>query len=422
MKLVLDTRLFIYGGLALFIMIASAGAYPQAGRVGFFYVGTVAFAILSMLYSKRIQINREAFISWMIFLVIFLVLLALRGEWFSNGMQNRVLVKLFIVFLVMLAWSALSPQEVIGIYIKVFNVLLMLSLPCLLLAYINYNIYTPIAFTGKYSSVNTTYYYTFDVTIRTLFGLHFIKAADVGTGIFRNQGIFWEPGVFSFFITWFYVLKNCYLKDKKLNGLYYLVEITTVSAAGIIIFLAAVFYVKVLHGKTVKRIRDFFLMLVMLVAIIMLLILNENGIEQFLRFWGGIFGRDFYNEASAISRWRDFYYGIMASMDKIWWGQGWDFSNYNAVLRIQANTGKAGEWGGITNSVVAVLYKYGIFFWMFYMWLLWRWSIRISEGSMWGLFLFLIFTATLMHEPLDSSIIILSFLLSPLPFAHAKKR
>lgn len=421
MKLILDTRLFFYGGLALFVLIASAGAYPQAGRVAFFYGGTVAFAALSILYSRSFRINREVFVSWGYLLGIFLVLLALRGEWFTNSMENRVLIKLWIVLLVVIAWSAMPLQEAISIYIKVFNFLLMLSLPCLLLAYINHNAFSPIAFTGKYSNVNTTYYYNFDVTVRTLFGLHFIKTADIGSGIFRNQGIFWEPGVFSFLITWFYVLKNCFLKDKKLNWLYYLVEATTISAAGIIIFMAAVFYVKVLHGKQVRRIRDFFLMLMIFVTVIILFVLNENGIEEFLRFWGGIFGRDFYNEASAISRWRDFYYGIMSSLDKIWFGQGWDFNNYNAVLRIEANTGKAGEWGGITNSVVAVLYKYGIFFWIFYMGLLWRWSMRIAEGSMWGLFLFLIFTATLMHEPLDSSIIVLSFLVSPVPLVHSRK-
>lgn len=420
MKININIRNFFYIGLAFFVLVTSAGAYPQAGRVTSFYVGTIIFSMATIFYSQKPQIKKEAFISWVILMIIFIALLALRGEWFYNGMQNRVLLKLIIVLFVIAAWSSISHEEMIGFYIKVFNFLLAVSIPCLILAYVNHNFFSPIAFTGKYSSVNTLYFYNNDVTVRSFFGIHFIKAADITSGIFRNQGIFWEPGVFSFFITWFYILKNCYLRDQKLNWLYYLVELTTISAAGIMIFLGAVFYVKLLHGKSVSRFRSLFIMTSVIISAFVLLVLNENGIEQLLRFWGSIFGRDFYNEASAITRWRDFYYGLMSAMDKIWWGQGWDYSNYNAILRLEANSGKAGEWGGITNSIVAVLYKYGIFFWLFYMWLLWRWSIRIARESAWVFVLFLIFIGTLMHEPLDSSIIIMSFLIYPVPVTAIK--
>lgn len=413
MQITVNARFFFFGSLALFVLIASGGAYPQVGRVEVFYLAVLVFSVASILFAQRTLITKEAFVSWSVLTGLFVILLAIRGDWLSNGMQNRVLVKLIMVLLVVMAFSTMSQREAIGIYIRVFNFLLKLSIVCLGIAYFDHNLFSPVAFSGKYSNINTVYLYNVDLTVKTFFGIHFIKAADIPGGIFRNQGIFWEPGVLSFFITWFYVLKNCYLKDKKLNGLYCFVEATTLSAAGIMIFMLAVIYVHFLHGKSMRSMRDLFVMIAVFLIIIFLFVVNENGIQALLRVWGGIFGRDFYNEASAITRWRDFYYGMMSAMDAPLWGHGWDYTYYSDVLRQEANFRKVTEWGGISNSIVAVFYRHGIFFWLLYMALLWRWSIRLSDGSPWGFFLFLVFAATLMHEPLDSSIIVMSFLVYP---------
>ena len=405
--------------LFLCLVIASGGAYTQLGMGEYFFGAVAILSLLIAAYYGIHYISKEAMISSLVVILLFVLLMILRGEGFVNQLENRVVMKLVLVLLLIAVFSIHSYKENMFLLIEVFAFICKLGVIGWVIANVFPQLFSPVEFSGKFSNVNIYASYS-DLTISQLFGVAFYRNAELGRFLFRNQGLFWEPGVFSFFICLIYVICNSYLHEKKYNLLFIVAELTTQSMGGLVLFAFMVTAIWSLETTNQKLGKRYLAVLLAFMGVAVIIAYSPAALQITLEAWGKIFGRDLYNDSSAFSRFNDGYYGLVASLDRLFLGQGWDYENFGRVLNVEAHGGKGMEWGGISNGIVSVLYRNGLFYALLYYWMLWRLSYRLADKR--GVaFIFIGLAALLMHEPLDHSLLILLLLLYPPPEADASK-
>jgi hypothetical protein len=225
---------------------------------------------------------------------------------------------------------------------------------------------------------------------------------------YRNQSIFWEPGVYCVIITTVYIIKVFYLKQKKQIFWYVVTIVTTFSMGGVTIFFLLIVAKFFLSGSD-KQFTEKLPALALLVGIPLFAIVDfvysySTDIELII---GAIFQRNLKSDTSVNTRYQDFYYGFLASKNNLWFGHGQNFSDYYKVTSEAINSSKESYNGGITNSVISILYCYGIFYLVLYLAFIFQSVKTLTSNSRYALLVLFAFIGLQMLEPLHFAIFIL---------------
>jgi hypothetical protein len=141
-------------------------------------------------------------------------------------------------------------------------------------------------------------------------------------------------------------------------------------------------------------------------SLIVFLVFNQSFILHIVE---SLFRRSIDSDSSIQLRYYDFYYGLVSALQHPWLGVGMDFYHYNEVLTDSTGINKSSYSGGMTNSIISIFYRYGIFYAGFYLLCLYRYSKYIASGFHY--FIFIIMVLMLMHEPLDMTVTVLFFII-----------
>lgn len=400
--------------LIYFLSLAgSGGAYVILGYTEFFYAMIFVCLCVHLLTKSYIRYYNESFLIGLLAILLFLFAMFMRGEAVLYRDNLNIILKFFVVVLFSIAISSGQHENHFRIAKFIFEILTTIGLIVWILAniiplfrYFFIEIY-PYGLGNYYQSI-----FECDLSYKTLFGMYFYKTCDLYKfGFIRNHGIYWEPGVNGSFTIIFYILKRFYLQEKSGYYLYGINIFSTFSVGAILIMIFLVITPWILFRRK-QYISYKKYVLIGSIALVLLGVTFVTAEQSLLEILSAIFGRDFQYDSSIRIRYYDFLYGIKAVWDDGFiWGLGSSFENYNYHLTIGAGLNKLAYGGGISNAIVSILYRYGLIFFSFYIYLIWNFSCKVSKSHQALIFITIILT--LMHEPLDMSLLILLLLFCP---------
>lgn len=230
----------------------------------------------------------------------------------------------------------------------------------------------------------------------TLFGVSFVRVSDqIRFGWFRNQSFFWEAGVFGVMISLAYVLNELTLNERRIRRVLFVGALSTRSMGALAILVPTAFYFY-LAGRS--RILGYTL-LAIAIAVVSVFVFYPGAIESAALL---LFGRSFSDDASLVVRVNDLFLGFKAAEDGLVFGRpSGDFDAYNDLLLEEHGYSK-GDEGGITNSLVTLVYKFGVPVAISYCYCLYSFSKSVSARAF--VLLFLVLVGLLMIEPLAFSV------------------
>jgi len=379
----------------------SGGAIIAIGWTTYFYI--IFLAILAgcfLLSRKRLKASAPALRNILIMGSFFTVLMLLRGESIAFQDNGTIILKfaILIVFSIYVATFFGTNELFFTSLVSVFEFLIKLSLATFVITNVVPSLLVNI---GPKTVLGDQF--------QTLFGIAYARSADfLKYKFYRNQSIFWEPGVFSVFIIITYMLKVFYLKNRKRMFWYILAIFSTLSMGGITIFMLMLVSRFLFAGST-KQFNEKLPALALLVGVPLFAIVDfiysySSDIELLA---GALFHRNLSSDTSVNTRYQDLYYGFLASKNKIWAGHGQDFTDFYNTTAAAINSSKESYNGGITNAIIAILFCYGIFFLCYYIYNMFKSSIELSSNSRYALIMFFTLIGALMLEPLHFSLAIL---------------
>lgn len=390
------------GFIIFLFLFMSGGIIVTLDYADYFYplfVGTLLVSMFPKL--RKLKLHKKALGEVLLFMVFFAVLIPIRGEPinFSNNLIILTKLAVTLIFIVYLHLVYLSVTEFFDQFVAVAEKLILLSLVTFVVG-------------------NITNSLTLNVTddTRSIAGIAFYRIADLNKfGFIRNQGIFWEPGVLGVVIILAYIVKTMFLSSKKNLWLYYTGVLSTFSFGAIIIFSLLFFSTSIMDLKR-RNPTAFFIILLPVVSLVFL-----SGLYpvESLTIVGKLLGRDFTTDTSASTRFIDLYYGVRSGLNAMWFGNGADFSNFYSLTLEELNKSKKSYEGGLTNSIVALFYCYGIFFFAFYLTRLWMFSMSFTKEK--RLFVFVALIGVLMLEPLSFSLLFL-FVVNSISFVNLQRK
>src|SRR6185437_515297 len=338
----------------LFLFI-SGGAIITIGTATYFYIlFTVILAGCFLLSRKRLKASAPSIRNILVLGSFFLVLIVLRGESLIFQDNGTIVLKFVILFIFSIYVTTFfdTNEAFFSKLVSVFEFLIKLSAATFIIMNI---------LPGLLVNVGAKNTITGD-QFQTLFGLAYARSADFEKyKFYRNQSIFWEPGVYGVMITTVYIIKVFYLKQKKGIFWYVAAAISTLSMGGITVFLLLLVAKFFLSGSD-KQFTEKLPALAIVVGLPLFAIFDfvysySSDIELLV---GAIFKRNLSTDTSVNTRYQDLYYGFLASKNNLWTGHGQDFTNYYKITTDALNTSKESYNGGITNSIISILYCYGI--------------------------------------------------------------
>jgi len=228
----------------------------------------------------------------------------------------------------------------------------------------------------------------------TFLGLSYFRDTDMMRfGLYRNQAFFWEAGVFGVFLIMAYIF-NYYHYRRYSPWIFYLAVASTFSVGACGILAALVIGQKLVKSFNLKKSLAF-----ASAGIIMFILIYSYPVEA-VGLVNAVFHRDILNDGSTMVRFYDLKMGLAAAWEKPFFGHGFDdYSLYQEMLETQLGYVRM---GGISNSLVDMLYKYGLFVTGLYIYLVLRFVRRNFNRDATVLFLALIML--LMFEPLAFSL------------------
>lgn len=394
-KIVIFILLFISGGAIVNIDNVADYFYP---------VYFVLLFVLLLTSKRKIKILKKTFWSVLVFLLLFILLIIIRNESFFFADNFNIIVKLVLLLLLSI-YVATFYEEAFDFYkelVNVFEFLLKLSF----VTFILINIFPFLLLNvGHKTPIGDQY--------QTFFGIAFTRLQDYHKyGFYRNQGVFWESGVYGVMTIIVYVIKRLYFGDKKNFKLYLIAVLSSFSLGSIIIFLLLILLRYILSGSQ-KQVESKLSLLSVLIALPLIVLFDifyyySSYIETFL---GIIFHRNLSNDSSINTRYQDLYYGFLASYDRFFVGHGRDFSSYYKLTLQELNKSKAFYDGGITNSIISTLYCYGIFYLILYFIHFANTSKTLAKNQPLSILVFFTLIGVLMVEPLQNSLLILFFIM-----------
>ncbi|RKT10543.1 hypothetical protein B0G69_7970 [Paraburkholderia sp. RAU2J] len=234
-----------------------------------------------------------------------------------------------------------------------------------------------------------------DAEYSTVFGLLYVRATDFERfAHYRNQGFFWEAGVYGVMLTLAYIY-NALMFRRRRNIVFLLAAATTQSmgALSILLPLAGFLYIYSRQPKLAK----------ILAATVVLLVLAAISLPSIIGdAFTVLFGRSVNNDASILVRINDLTLGLRAASDSLLLGRpSGDMDAYNALALDEFGYVKM-EDSGISNSLTSLVYKFGVPVALIYCAVLWR-RVRRDFGSV-APIVFGAWCGLLMIEPLGLSI------------------
>lgn len=243
------------------------------------------------------------------------------------------------------------------------------------------------------------------------FGLSFLEKISA-SGIPRMYGIFREPGVFASFIVFGLIIELFLLEQLNIKRVLVLsvAAILTFSTAAYVLMFVALggYFAKQVFGTTENKHRRYWVLLLLLTAVI-ILILAIMGVERVINV---VFNKLMGSNTSRDSRFGSFSANIRIFLLNPVFGKGWQYVEgnfaYHASLGIYQGTHN-------TNTLLKILALYGFLPFFFIIFFLFCFFKKESKSVIWGLFITLLWVATLSNE--DMSV---NFLLYLLPFYGIK--
>ncbi|MCT7525321.1 hypothetical protein N5T77_09705 [Aliarcobacter cryaerophilus] len=217
-----------------------------------------------------------------------------------------------------------------------------------------------------------------------------------GFNLYRNQGIFWEPGVFQLFLNILLFQALFKYKQYMIVLLSSLTILSTFSTVGILIMCTIFsFYfirTKIFNCKVISLVL---ISLVFVPLAFYFLYEKFNGLDSL----------------SASLRTYDLYIGSKIFLDNFLFGIGFNPEFYiKHQSEINQTFLKLNELRGNTNGIISVGFYFGIFGVLTYIYMLIKQSVFHNNQFL----VFLIFLLTLLSEPLPFTGFILLFILSGL--------
>jgi len=227
------------------------------------------------------------------------------------------------------------------------------------------------------------------INVHTLYYLfNYISKTNVEYfDIYRNQGMFWEPGVLQVFLNILVYLSLYIYKEKYIFILATLTVLSTFSTIGIFILTVLIlnFYLRKQKSSFLKKMS-----IVLTILIPIIIILYINIMEKF--YGSGIH--------SSGLRYLDFVFGLEVISKHPLLGIGFDPLKYkvlvnNSILNFTDLSSSIVLDRGNTNSFISIAIFFGIPVFLFTIYGLYFQKIFIQNKNL----LFLIISLTLISEP-----------------------
>lgn len=382
------------------ILLVSGGFLVVLDKSSLVYPVLLITALAGFVQKRHaLRVAPQTIFHFLGLLLLFSFLFLVRGEDLFFADNLNYCIKIVFAFLLIIYFSSYSTLELFSRYTLLFEKICALSL----IAFVITNIAPGMTFKVGETQLGNEF--------MSFFGISYFRSLDYAKyGFVRNQAFFWEPGVFGVFIAIFYMIKVYYLGAYKKLWIYYAAIISTMSMGGLLIF-SIIFchhkYKLYARGKNTDGVRAIVLVVFSVLIICASYFLADPNTA--LGIASKIFMRDLENDSSLYTRFYDLYYGTISSFDKILTGSGRDYSAFYELTRMEIGKSKEDYDGGITNSIVSMLYRYGIVFLSYYFYLLFRCGKTFAKKN--GPFVFSIMCLLLMLEPLSSSVFFFLILL-----------
>lgn len=391
--------------LVFLIFLASGGVAVALGLGWLLHLIVVVWILSISTISRKLTFPVRYLINAAALIILLIVTSLGRDEFGLDSNALVIIAKIMICVLLAAYFGSYSTYFIVVQMVKVFEAVMILSL----FMFFVMNLIPSMAFTVGKTSINEP--------INTIFWLGYFKQYDyLKYNLIRNQGVFWEPGAMGFFVVFFLILKIYIVKCRNRMYLYAITVCSTLSAGAIpllFLVLGNFYYMEVFRDRLISRSRVAVDAILLLLSVLLglLVMLGASNPDILLSILGAIFKRDFSTDSSTSVRAMDLVYGFRAALISPVFGHGNDYTDYYALTSSELNVSKDAYDGGITNSIIQLFYKYGALFAIYYICLLYRFVRKLSKKSC--VFLTIIFTLMLMHEPLHFSLIVLYFLLLP---------
>lgn len=347
-------------------------------HVGFFtptYVFTLTFVLIFLLYKGSFN-KKELFLFLFTFLlsIVFFILNFLFSKSTDFKDYAIVLMQVLLSLLIILAFKLTNADLKYHIY-RVLKLILIVSLIGFFLS--PFNLGKPVDFSGYIANtIFYLFYYFAEINIGPLL-------------LYRNQGIFWEPGLLAIYANIFLFLSIHFFKSKKNIALAFICIISSFSTTGIFMMIVQIAFLS--KGRK-------FTLLQKTATIATLIPIIVLGVYSFL-------GKKTESEERELSsygmRTFDLYSGSMVAINHPIFGVGLNKTSFiierDKFLppEIELIYEKIGERGN-SNSLLALFYSLGsicAFLWLF---MLYRQNVFINQR---GMFFFIIVFGFL-SEPL----------------------
>jgi hypothetical protein len=322
----------------MFLLVLTAGGlHPLifGGSIFYVFILSSLFFLLILLKKFDIQLLKTYFTTLFSSMSIVLILQFFNTRNLVSDELPQFLFRVGVAITVLFLYSLYRRNINKDIYLILKIVALHSFLNFILGFFIE-----PLLMTVKVEDiieVKTFYYFTFYES----------KALVGGFMLFRNQGLFWEPGVLSVFLNIFFYLSLFEYKEKFWSFLSLFLILTTFSTTGLLlVFLQILVYLK----SWIKKNFLYFIPGLLLISALLPLVIN-NVTEKFRSDNGSFIARLYDYQVALYMMLENFLTGIgfgnQIYLDK---QNNFSFFQDSSLFEPRLNT----------NSIVMVLVSFGL--------------------------------------------------------------
>jgi hypothetical protein len=369
----------IFRILNIFLIVISSGGiiFQLYGE----YLTLLIFILTLLLFltTKLRHVSRRLFASFVILSVLLIGYLLFTIIYFNDleiSFPFKLFIRFFFIGLLILYYYSIGFDKLKNDIYLVLKIILALSI-------INFIIIN--LFNGLFINVSNN-----QISANTiLYVFNYISKMNVeGFDIYRNQGMFWEPGVLQVFLNILVYLSLYIYKEKDIFILATLTVLSTFSTAGIFI-LTIVILNFFLRKQKSSFLRKMIILLIILIPITIVLYINV--MEKF--YGSGIH--------SSGLRYLDFVFGLEVISNHPFLGIGFNPLKYkilvnSSILNFTDLSSSIVLDRGNTNSFISTAIFFGIPITLFVIYGLYSQRVFNEEKNLFFLIIFL----TLISEPL----------------------
>ena len=336
------SKLGFMGGIAVLLLILRSGSWIANLGADWLQIAVVIITIginISVFPWRNVNNNVLRAVIFAVFVILFIVIIRPGSMQISdvNFVLNMSLAAMtglifnfqrdlpFLMFVRLMYFLCISSLLVYPLVFLMPE--LIVSVPDLFQKY----------FEGTYRE-NRKFY--------TLFGVSFFASAKGTEGIWRNQSIFWEPGMLGVFCSLAIVISDIYRRNVK-ERLVFMLTIITTFAPGAYVLLLVYLSIKFTVGVRVNINK----LLIVLSAYSVIFFYFITSAFFLLKL---IFNREFGVDSSILIRSTDLWLPYFVALESPFVGHATTIEYSNAM-----NVAIERSMEGITNSLGAFVYRYG---------------------------------------------------------------